>query len=164
VSLVSALIASEPGKDRRWGLGSLRERQRLGQVADIALGLLQIAGRPQTFERTLGHGRQDGHGPAAVGDLDAFAALDPPQQLARALPKLSYSHASHVLVVAHSLFKLRTTSCHGSRRARASPNGLRSISLAPSVTHCATDSPIAAECLKPCPEQADTIMTASCSE
>jgi hypothetical protein len=42
-------------------------------------------------------------------------------------------------------------------------NALRSMSLARSVTHCATDSPIAAECLKPCPEQGDTMNTASCA-
>ena len=31
------------------------------------------------------------------------------------------------------------------------------------VTHCATASPIAGECLKPCPEHAETTSTASCS-
>jgi hypothetical protein len=47
---------------------------------------LQIAGRDQPLERIARQRREHRHRSAPVGDLNALAMLNPPQQLARALP------------------------------------------------------------------------------
>lgn len=52
---------------------------------------------------------------------------------------------------------------HQAAKSRCSPNDVMSIVLCPAVTSSATASPIAAECLKPCPEQGETARIRSLS-
>lgn len=79
-----------------------RERQRCGKLRKRALGLGEVACGTKALEWVLRNRSEHSHGPAAIGDLDALAPLDPAEQLARSLPQLSDSDAGHVLFVAHT--------------------------------------------------------------
>jgi hypothetical protein len=59
---------------------SRSQRQRLGQVLQIGIGWLEVAGRPQAVDRTqIRQWREHGYRPAPVGDLDRLPGLHPSQ-------------------------------------------------------------------------------------
>src|SRR5688500_1703847 len=73
------------------------------KVVDVAGGGLDLAAGAHALERAaLGHGCEEGHWAAAIGDLDRLAALDEAEQLTGALPKLSDADPRHALLVAHA--------------------------------------------------------------
>jgi hypothetical protein len=98
-----ALIASEVRQHARWRLLAWAQGQWLGQVVQVVLAGDQVAGGDEALDRAaVRQWSEHGDWAAPVGDLDRLAGLDPPQQLARPLPKLTHSYGRHVLVVAHS--------------------------------------------------------------
>ena len=97
----SALIAPKPREDERWSILPRGERQRRGQVVEIAGRRHHLARSAQSVKRTpSGKGRKHRYRSAPVSNLDRLACLDQAEQLARPLSQLTDSHALHVLFVA----------------------------------------------------------------
>lgn len=81
-------MLTQARKRHRRQLDARVEVERFGQINDVERGTLDLAACQQLLVWTaLRQRREQGDGPAAVGDLDRLAGLDSAQQLAGPLPQ-----------------------------------------------------------------------------
>lgn len=89
-------MLTQARKRHRRQLDARVEVERFGQINDVERGTLDLAACQQLLVWTaLRQRREQGDGPAAVGDLDRLAGLDSAQQLAGPLPQRTHPHRGH---------------------------------------------------------------------
>ena len=86
----SALVGTQSFQHARGRFFAGRERERFGQVVEVAGCRLHFSCRSQLLEPVdIGERREECDGPPSVGDLERLPGLDAAQELTRALAELA---------------------------------------------------------------------------